>query len=336
VEPFTHAFTSLALALAGGRRLPRFGTAMMVVSGVAPDLDYASYFGGAGAFMRFHRTVLHSVAGSAVLACAAAGAFCVLDRRMPPKKNPTKTITPLPFGAAFAVCAVGVAGHMLLDLSSGIGVQLLWPFRAHWSTWNLINDLDLWTLLLLVVGLLLPLLFALVNEEVGVRKKGPGGSRAAIATLVLLAAYFGARANLVLSREYHGRIALSAAAFPESSAPFSWRAIAETDNTMEEVDVPLGPGDEFDSERSVTLFKPEDSPVLTAGGKSASAKKFLLYAKVPFARVQPVEAGFRVELRDLRFADDDDEPANIFVRVDFNSSMQITHEGFYFASNPNP
>ena len=342
MEPFTHAFTSLALARAGGRRLPRFGTAMLVVSGLAPDLDYASYFGGAGAFMRFHRTVLHSVAGSAVLACAVAGAFCALDRRMPPKKNPAKTIAPLAFGAAFAVCAAGVAGHMLLDLSSGIGVQLLWPLRAHWFAWNLINDLDLWTLLLLVVGLLLPLLFALVNEEVGVRKKGPGGSRAAIATLVLLAAYFGERANLhsravdlVISREYHGRIALSAAAFPESSAPFSWRGIAETDNTMEEVDVPLGPGDEFDSERSVTIFKPEDSPALTTGEKSASAKQFLLYAKVPFARVQPVEAGFRVEVRDLRFADDDDELANIFVRVDLNSSMQITHEGFYFASSPN-
>jgi inner membrane protein len=342
VEPFTHAFTSLALARAGGRRLPRFGTAMLVVSGLTPDLDYASYFGGAGAFMRFHRTALHSVAGSLVMACAVAGAFCALDRKMPPKKNPTKTVTPLAFGAAFAVCAVGAAGHTLLDLASGVGVQLLWPFRAHWTAWNLINDLDLWALLLLVVGLLLPLLFGLINEEVGARKKGPGGSRAAIVTLALLAAYFSARANLhsraidlILSREYHGRIALSGAAFPASSAPFSWRGIAETDNTMEEVDVPLGPRDEFDSDRSVTLFKPEDSPALAAGEKSASARKFLLYAKVPFARVQPLEAGYRVEVHDLRFADGDDEPANIFVRVDFNSTMQITHEGFYFASSPN-
>ncbi len=343
MEPFTHAFTSLALARAGGRRLPRFGTAMMVVSGLAPDLDYASYFGGAGAFMRFHRTILHSVAGSAVMACAVAGAFCLLDRRMPARKKQTTTIAPLAVGAAFAVCAVGAAGHALLDLASGVGVQLLWPFRAHWSAWNLINDLDLWTLLLLVVGLLLPLLFALVNEEVGERRKGPGGSRAAIATLVLLAAYFGARADLhsraidlILAREYHGRIALSAAAFPESSAPFSWRGIAETDDTMEEVDVPLGPRDEFDSDRSVTLFKPEDSPALAAGEKSAAARKFLRYAKVPFARVQPLEAGYRVEVRDLRFADGDDELANIFVRVDFNSTMQITHEGFFFASSPNP
>jgi inner membrane protein len=324
--------------------LPRFGTAMMVVSGLAPDLDYASYLGGAGPFMRFHRAALHSVAGSAVMACAVAGAFCLLDRKMPPKKTArARTFPPLAFPAAFAVCAIGAAGHMVLDLASGVGVQLLWPFRAHWSAWNLINDLDLWALLLLIVGLLMPLLFGLVNEEVGERKKGPGGSLAAMVTLALFAAYLGARANLhsravdlVLSREYHGRIALSAEAYPVSSAPFSWRGVAVTDNTIEEVDVPLGPGDEMDSDRSVTRFKPEDSPALDAGEKTPAARKFLLYANVPFAQVEPVEAGYRVEVRDLRFADGDMEPANLFVRVDFNSSLQVTHEGFFFASNPNP
>jgi inner membrane protein len=344
VEPFTHAFTSLALARAAGRRLPRFGTAMMMVSGVTPDLDYASYLGGAGAFLQFHRSALHSVAGSAVMACAVASAFCALDKRMPPKKKaPNQTFSPLDFWAAFAVCAVGAAGHILLDVASGVGVQLLWPFHAHWTSWDLINDLDLWALLLLIVGLLMPLLFGLVSEEVGERKKGPRGSRAAIVTLALFAAYLGARANLhgravdmIFSREYHGRVALSAAAFPESSAPFQWRGIAVTDNTAEEVNVPLGPGDEMDPDRSVTVFKPEDSPALDAAEKTAAARKFLVYAKVPFARVERVEAGYRVEVHDLRFPEGDTEPANIFVRVDFNSGLQITHEGFYFASNPNP
>lgn len=344
MEPFTHAFTSLALARAGGRRLPRFGATMMIVSGLAPDLDYASYVGGASAFIRLHRSALHSVAGSAVIACAVAAAFCALDRKMPPKKKSfAQTIEPLRFGAALAVCAIGAAGHMLLDLASGVGVQLLWPFRAHWTGWDVISDLDLWALLLLVLGLLLPMLIGLVNEEVGARKKGPGGQRAAIVTLALLAAYFGWRVNLhsrandlLLSREYHGRVALTGAAFPVSSAPYQWRGIAETDNTLEEVDVPLGPGEEFDSNRSETLFKPQPSPALTAGEDSEVARAFLRYAKVPFARVQPLEAGYRVEIRDLRFADGDYQPANVFVRIDFNSRVQMTHEGFFFASNPNP
>jgi membrane-bound metal-dependent hydrolase YbcI (DUF457 family) len=344
VEPFTHAFTSLALARAGGRRTPRFTATMMVVAGLVPDLDYAAYFGGPSAFMRFHRSILHSIAGSIVIALAVAAIFCWIDRKFPQrKKSFSQVIAPLRFGPAFAVCAIGAAGHMLLDLFSGVGIQLFWPVRTKWIGWEVIGDLDFWILLLLVLGLLLPLLFGLVNEEVGAPGKGFGGQRAAIITLVLIAAYFGWRANLrnravdlLLSREYHGRIALSAAAFPSSSSPFQWRGVVETDNTMELVDVALGPNDEFDSNHSDALFKPPPSPALTAGEDSATARVFLGYAKVPFASVQPREAGFRVELHDLRFAEGDNQPANIFVRLDFNSQIQLQRQGFYFASNPNP
>ena len=317
---------------------------MMVVAGVAPDLDYASYFGGAGAFLRLHRSVLHSILGSAVMAVAVAAFFRMLDRKMPKKKKSfSQTIAPLGFGGALLCCVIGAAGHMLLDLASGVGVQLFWPFHAHWTSWEVSNDLDLWTLLLLVLGLLLPMLIGLVNEEVGARKKGPGGQRAAIVTLALLAIYFGWRANLrsravdlLLSREYHGQIALSAEAFPGPSEPARWRGVVQTDNTMEEAEVALGPGEEFDSNLSTTLFKPQPSPALAAGEDSEVARAFLRYARVPFAQVQPLEAGYRVEIHDLRFASGDYQPANIFVRIDFNSRVQIVRAGLFFASNPNP
>jgi inner membrane protein len=344
VEPFTHAFTSLALARAGGRRLPRFGATMMIVAGLAPDLDYVTYLAGPRAFLHLHRAVLHSIAGSTAIAFGVAFAFCAIDRKYPQrKKSFSQVIAPLGFRAALACGAIGAAGHMLLDLASGIGVQLLWPFHTHWSGIEIIDDLDLWILLLLICGLLLPLLFGLVSEEVGARKKGPRGRVAALVTLTLIAAYFGWRANLhgravdlLLSREYHGRVALSAEAFPESSAPYQWRGVVETDDTMEMVDVGLGPREEFDSARSQTVFKPQPSPALSAGEDSATAREFLLYAKVPFAQVRPHEAGFQVEIHDMRFADGDRQPANIFVRMEYNSQIQLQRHGFYFASDPNP
>jgi membrane-bound metal-dependent hydrolase YbcI (DUF457 family) len=342
VEPFAHAFTSLALSRAGQRRLPRFGTAMLVVSGLAPDLDYASYAGGPEAFMRFHRSALHSIAGAALLAAVIAAAFCALDRKLPAKKNvQTRTFPPLAFGIACAVCAVGVAGHLLLDLASGVGVQLLWPFRSHWYGWDLAGNFDPWILVLLVLGLLVPLLFKLVNEEVTSGKKTATGDRAAVAVLVLLVAYLGARAHyhgeavdLLLSREYHGRVALSAEAFPESVTMFAWRGLAVTDNTIEEVDVPLGPG-EFDSDRSVTHYKPEESPALEVGQKTAATARFLDYARVPFASVRRVEADYRFEVHDFRFEPGDSDPANVFVRVDMDSQFHIRREKFLFASSPN-
>jgi len=317
---------------------------MLIVSGLAPDLDYASYFGGAGAFMRLHCTALHSVLGAVLAACAIAAAFCVLDRKLPKKKTARTTVVlPLGFGAALIVCGIGLAAHVVLDVASGIGVQLLWPFRARWFAWDLATNFDPWILLLLIVGLLAPLLLKLVNEEVTSGKKSASGDRSAVIVLVLIAVYFGFRAHshgeamdLLLSREYHGRVALAGGVFPEPLTPRLWRGVAVTDNTIEEVEVPASSGDEFDSNNSVTLYKPQDSPALEAGEKTASAAAFLQYARLPIANVRRVEDDYRVEVRDARFSADDADPANIFVRVDLDSQFRVRREEFFFASSPNP
>jgi len=343
LEPVTHALTSLALARAGQRRVPRFGTAMLIVAGIAPDLDYLSYFGGAHAFIRFHRTALHSVAGSALMVCVLAGVFCALDRKYPRRAIAQgKSFPPLAFAGALAVCAIGAAAHLLLDLASGTGVQLLWPFKAHWSEWDLVTNFDLWLLLLLAAGLLLPLLFKLVNEEVGEQRKRTG-QLAGLVTLALLAFYFGAKAklhsqaiDLLLSREYHGRIPLSAGAFPEGSAPFDWRGVLVTDDTLETIDVQVGLNQPFDSNSSITHYKPQDSPALELGQKNSATAQFLDYARFPIAKVQHIEADYRFEVRDLRFEDEDTEPANVLLRIDYDSSLKTRSEKFRFASSTEP
>ena len=225
MEPLTHALISLILARASQKQLPRYGTAMLLVSGVAADLDYASYFGGPQAFLRFHRSVLHSLFGSALLIAALACAFWAAARERS-ARNPDPPQVPLRFAVALAVCSFGVATHVLFDLCSGIGVQLLWPFRQKWTAWNVLTNRDPWVLVLLVLGLLLPEVFRLVSEEIGERKKGPRGQTAAVITLLLLLIYLGARAGLhsraidqLTSREYHGQAPLATGAFPSSLSP---------------------------------------------------------------------------------------------------------------------
>jgi membrane-bound metal-dependent hydrolase YbcI (DUF457 family) len=343
VEPFTHAFSSLALARASQRRLPRFGTLMLVVSGVVPDLDYASYFGGASGYIRFHRAALHSIIGSSLVVCAIAAAFCVLDRRMPRTKTAQiASRPPLAFAPALAICAVGALGHILLDLASGVGVQLLWPFHVQWYGRALATNFDPWVLALLIAGLLLPFLFKLVNEEVTSGQRRRSGAPSAIITLLLVAGYFGFRArlhseavDLLLSREYHGRVALSADAFPEASSPFNWRGVAVTDDTLEEVEVSPTRSDEFDPNDSITRYKPEDSPALAIAEKSSAAAKFLTYAELPIANVRPMEGDYRVEVRDARFPQGDDSSANVVLRIDLTSDLQIRDEELLFASAAN-
>lgn len=310
-----------------------------MVAGIAPDLDYASYFAGPAAFFAYHRTALHSIAGATITGCALAGVFCLLDKKLAVHTTATFKSSPLTFATGLAICAAGAIGHQLLDLASGEGIQLLWPFRVHWSRWNLAAGFDPWIIFLLVAGLLIPELFKLVGEEVGARRKGASGNRAAIATLLILMSYFGARAYLhsralgiLLSSEYHGREPVSAGAFPSSSNPFAWRGVVSTDNTLEELDLNLSAAD-FNPDRSLTRYKPTDSPALEAGERAAATQRFLKYAQFPLASVARREDGYRFELRDASFPAGDDSPANMLVRVDLTSGAQIVREEIRYASS---
>jgi membrane-bound metal-dependent hydrolase YbcI (DUF457 family) len=344
LEPVTHALASLAIAQAAKKQLPRYGAWMIVVSGVAPDLDYLSYLGGAGAFLKFHRTALHSLAGSAAMCCAVAGAFCLMDRRRQEAGSPKADARPpLRFLAALAACALGATGHLLLDVPSGIGVQFLWPFRAHWSAWDLASNLDPWILVVLLAGLLLPQLFRLVSEEIGDKKGKTRGRGGAIFALLLICAYLGMRVyyhseavDLLLSREIRGREPLSGGAFPFSSTPLEWRGVAVTDTTIEVLDIPAGGSEEFEPDNSLTRFKPEDSPALEAAQNTSDAQALLKYARFPIASVVKVEDDFRVEVHDAQFMGAHPGLDDIFVRVDLDSAAHVKKQQFRFASDTEP
>jgi membrane-bound metal-dependent hydrolase YbcI (DUF457 family) len=336
MEPVTHALTSLALTRAARERLPRFGTAILIVSGVAPDLDYLSYFAGPGSFLRFHRAVTHSLVGSAALVLLIALVFCCMDRRFAAKKPPLR----LAFTAAITFAWLGAGWHLLLDLTSGEAVQWAWPFRVTSSAWDIAANFDLWILILLVAGLLMPGLFRLVSQEIGERKSAGGLGRGAVITLLLLVTYLGARGvlhrsavDLLSSREYRGRSPVSVGALPEPGSPFQWRGVVFTDTTVEEVNLSLLPGAEFDPDRSQTHFKPQPSPALDAGEQSAIARTFLKYARFPLASVYPLENDVRFELRDLQFARDVMRPANILALVDFDDNLRIKREEFFYATS---
>jgi inner membrane protein len=319
---------------------------MLLLSGVAADLDYLSYFGGPATFLRFHRTFLHSLIGSTLIAFATAAAFFFLDKTSKSKglastQNGVRPRSGL--GVALLVCVIGACSHILLDLISGIGVQLFWPFRAGWIGRELITTLDPWILALLATALLLPELLKLVSEEIGEQKKTTRGRGAAIAALAIFLLYVGARTalhkqavDLLASREYHGRPPLASAAFPFAATPFTWRGVVSTDTTVEELQVSLLPGRDFDTDRSFVRYKPEPSAALDAGENTQVAKTFLAYARIPFATVTRSEDGYRFVLHDLRFGPNDTSPENIVARVDLNRNLLIQNQELRYASSKVP
>ncbi|HKW33422.1 MAG TPA: metal-dependent hydrolase [Candidatus Acidoferrum sp.] len=296
MDPLTHALASFTLQRAAFPRLSRAATIAVVLGGIIADADLLSTYFGPSAYLAFNRTYFHSLPAGLVLAFLATIPFLFLKPKS--SENPISRATI--FSAALAAAFL----HLALDVCQTSGVQLLWPFSPRHFALDWLPSLDVWTLAILLAGILLPLLAGLVTEEIGARRKGPRGRFGAILALLALLLYLGVRLTLhgdalaaLESRTYRGELPHRVAAFPESSSPFRWHGIVETERALHDVEVPVGPGADFDPSSAINTYKPEPSPALDAARNAPIARHFLQVARFPKATVEQTPSGFHVILR---------------------------------------
>ena len=334
----TYLLLSGVLARAARKFLPRYGFAMLITAGIAAELDFVSYFAGPASFLKFHRTVLHSMAGTLVMCCCITGIYFLADRS---RRGKTPEANPSGFKifGALVVCIAGAAAHILLDLGDGVGVRLFWPFRQSWQAWDLLPPFDLWILVVLGAGLAIPYLGRLVSEEIGERKRGAFGVTAARVALVMVVLYAGGRmilhsraTELLRSRDYRGEAPQNVGAFAASSNPFLWRGLVSTSAAIDELKISLLPGAGFDPEHAVPHYKPEESAAIAAAQNTADGKLFLNYARFPLAAIEPQDAGREVTIRDLRFPAGDKSIENIVLDTRVDRDSRIAAQQLRFAS----
>jgi membrane-bound metal-dependent hydrolase YbcI (DUF457 family) len=332
MDPLTHALAAYSLQRAAFPRLSRTATVAVVLAGVIADADLLSAYFGPSAYLTFNRTYFHSLPAALVLAFLATLPFFFLKPKSPENPIPHATI----FVAAFAAALL----HLVLDAVQSSGVELLWPFSSRRFSMDWLPTLDLWLLTILLAGILLPLLAGLVTEEIGARRKGPRGRPGAILAFVALALYLGVRIVFhgdaiaaLQSRAYRGELPRRVAAFAESSSPFRWRGMVETERAFHDAEVPVGPGADFDSGSAITTYKPELSPALDALRASAAARRFLQVARFPKATVGRSPEGFHVLLHDLPTALDVGPASRVFAVIDTDPSGKILSEELLWASS---
>jgi len=124
------------------------------------------------------------------------------------------------------------------------------------------------------------------------------------------------------------------AAFPQPMSPFAWSGVVETEAALHQVDLSVVLNPSFDPDSGRTLYKPEPSAVLESARKSRAATMFLQFARFPKATVAPTFDGFRVQLRDLRFANSGVGHREISAVIDLNKQAQVVREELTFASRP--
>jgi membrane-bound metal-dependent hydrolase YbcI (DUF457 family) len=305
MDPLTHALASFTLQRAAFPRISGAATLAIVLAGTVADADLLSAYCGPSAYLNFHRAYFHSLLVALIFAFLATLPFFFLKPKSP--ENPIARATILAAALAAALF------HLALDLGQASGVQLLWPFSTRRFAFDWLPALDLWVLGVLLAGILFPAISGLITEEIGARRKGPRGRPGATLALAALILYLVVRVVLhgdaiaaLESRTYRGELPRKVAAFPESSSPFHWRGIVETERALHDVEVPVGPSANFDPSSAVTAYKPEPSRALDAARNSAVARRFLQVARFPKATVEQTPTGFHVILRAFPYRLDDD------------------------------
>jgi inner membrane protein len=297
------------MARAGFNRKTALATMTMVLAAEAPDLDVVSDFGGRITGFEHHRGITHTLVGAPfVAACVVLMVW--LWYRWRRRRKPIAGSPPR-WGLLFLFAWLAVLSHLLLDFTNNYGVRPFEPFSYRWYSWDIVFIVEPVMWAILVAGLILPMLFALVDSEVGARSKTPRGLVGAIVALCLVVAFWGFRdfehrraVAAMKALTYYGQDANRVSAYPYPMNPFKWYGVVETNNFYQTMLVDSRVPEVDPDDRAVIYHKPEETPITLVAKNSAIGRIFLSWAQYPLPSVEklePPESGYMVRFVDLRF-----------------------------------
>jgi len=294
----------------GLNRKTALATATLTLAAEAPDLDILARIKGPAFGFAHHRGFTHSVLGVPIDAAFVLG-FIYLIWRLRGRKIKNPSLPPR-WGLLFLLACLAGLSHILLDFTNNYGVRPFWPFSEKWYSWDIVFIFEPIMFTMLLLGLILPSLFSLIDREVGARSRGPGGRVAASLALVGVVFMWGVRdfehrrATAALdARTYLGAEPLRVSAYPALTDPFQWYGVVETQNFFVLVPVnSLGPEVDPSNELRI-VYKPRQTPITLAADRSYLGRVYLDWAKYPIAEseaLSPAGSGYIVHFQDLRFA----------------------------------
>jgi inner membrane protein len=199
----------------------------------------------------------------------------------------------------------------LLDFTNHYGVRPFWPFSEKWYSWDIVFIVEPVILVMLILGLITPVLFSLIDKEVGAPSRGPRGRVSATLALIGVVLVWGVRdyehrraVHALEARTYNGVDPLRVSAYPTMVNPFHWYGVVQTPAffVLAPVDS-LGP--EVDPEGRMDIrYKPEETAITLAAKRSYAGRAFLDWAQYPITEtevLEPPDEGYIVHFQDLRY-----------------------------------
>jgi len=342
MDNLTHTLFAVTLGRTPLGRAGRGTTTALVLASNAPDIDIIATVRGGASYLRWHRGPTHGALGVVLLGALTAAIVWSIQRSIDRKTDPPDATPSASFGMLWALSALGIFCHILMDLPTSYGTRLLSPFDWHWFAADLMPIVDVY----LVAALFAGLLFGQASEA--------SRRRNAAIVLVLMAANYGVRAvarheAIALAPRVFGplmpqacdgnrtdrplfvhwpqaqdnaglpatvpggasRCLADLAAMPTFLSPFKWRLIARLSNAYELHDVDVldstlrRPAEAGEAPWRVTVRYPDQwTPMVKTAAAAPVAQTFLGFSRYPAARwvADPQTGVVTVRWTDMRFA----------------------------------
>lgn len=283
----THILGGLCMAELGFTR--RLGPTRARLLGVAaaslPELDALSLLWGHESYLFRHRGLTHGIP----LALALAVLSAILALKIRPATRPREAT----WGAALALAALAIGGHLALDVASDWGPALLHPFSAARM------ELD-W---LVVVDPVLYVLFSFAFWGRWVVGQAPRAARWALVSVGIYVGLVGAASGVARKRaaawaRQEGVDVEQVAAFPQAPGGLFWSTVAfnEEEALWRPVDI-LGA-----SYQGTRLPRGLEEPLVQEFLATEIGKQWWAFSRIPVAAsLELPTGGYEVWVRDLSF-----------------------------------
>jgi inner membrane protein len=347
MDPITHLMTGAVLSRSGFNRKAAYAAVAMTLAAEAPDLDTLWSIRGPVAAFQHHRGWTHTLLGLPLEAAIVVGGIYLFHRWRLKRNKPTKQAAPIRWGLLYGFALIALLSHLLLDWTNNYGLRLFFPFNPRWYSGSLVFILEPVMFALLLIALIAPALFGLINSEVGARKPVFRGRGWAIAALIGIVALWGWRA---VEQQQAIQLALNSGDFgpapnnvqilrvtvePYPINPFRWQAIVETPDFYQLASIDTFNNTVATNQHSDIFYKPAETSTTLAAKQSWLGHIYLDWSKIPLVTqsdTDPITGLTVVTFRDLRFMYDssfmhgrdnpDDPPLSGAVTV--NAAHRIT------------
>ncbi len=303
MEPVTHMLTGAVLARAGFNRKAAYATVAMAIAAEFPDVDILWGIRGPVTSFEHHRGITHTFLALPVEAALLAGCFWMTHRLRKKAPDAAPNLVWLFFG-----CWLALGSHILLDWTNNYGVRPFFPFNPHWYAGSFVFISEPVMFAMLLIGLIAPALFGLINSEVGARKEKFRGRGWAIAALVGVAALY-----VVRYTEHARAIAIAAQNEPDGTTrifasphplnPFLWSAVSDTPGFYQLSTVDTRLGTVSPPVPSDMLYKTQESAAIPVAKKSYLGRIYMDWSMYPVVSETPVGDDPKHPLTAITFAD---------------------------------